>query len=82
MGHHNALKSSTAQKAAHAIAPQKNTDFTPVIATTGADDGSGRKQITTNDILTLKLRFDKAEVPMDKRNTGTESGSCSTTVKE
>ena len=67
MGHRNSLRVRTGEKAAHAIAPQKDDTYTPVIETTGNDDGSGKKQISTSDILRLKRRFDEAEVPLEMR---------------
>lgn len=54
------------QKAAR-LAPQKNTAKTPVIATTGDDDGTGRKRITRQDIISLKEKFDKLRVPTQGR---------------
>lgn len=61
--HANALNDSKFQKAAHAMAPQKDTAKTPVIATTGADDGNGRKRLTREDIIALKAQFDKLKIP-------------------
>lgn len=66
-GHRNSLRKRTARKAAHAYAPQSDGTFTPVIATTGADRGDGHKRLTTADILTLKRRYDQAEIDMDGR---------------
>lgn len=57
-------------KAIHAIAPAATAAKTPVIATTGAtEDGAatGRKMMTRADIIALKKKFDKAEVPTDGR---------------
>ena len=56
MGHRNTLRAKTASKAAHAYAPQENTDYTPVIGTTG-DVVSGRKRLSIEDILNLKRTF-------------------------
>lgn len=67
MGHRNVLRASTATKAAHAFAPQQNTTNTPVLATTGGDDGTGRKRLLIEDILRLKTRYDEVDYPMDKR---------------
>lgn len=67
MGHRNVLRTSTAMKAAHAFAPQQNTAETPVLATTGADDGTGRKRLLIEDILRLKTGYDEYDYPMDKR---------------
>lgn len=61
--HANALNDSKFQKAAHALAPQKEGAKTPVIATTGADDGTGRKRMVREDIIALKARFDKLKIP-------------------
>ena len=55
--HANSINDSKFQKAAHALAPQKNTAKTPVIATTGDDDGTGRKRITRQDILKMEFRL-------------------------
>ena len=61
--HANALNDSKFKKAAHALAPQKDSTKTPVIATSGADDGTGRKRLTREDIIALKTKFDKLKIP-------------------
>jgi len=66
-GHRMALKTETAKKAAHAYAPTKDTEFTPVISTTGEDNGDGFKRIEFKDILRLKRKFDALDIPIDKR---------------
>lgn len=66
-GHKQSLRTKTAIKAAHAYAPLQNTAFTPVIVTTGEDDGTGRKRLTIADILRLKRMFDANDYPKDKR---------------
>ncbi len=66
-GHRMALQSKTALKAAHAFAPNQDTQFTPVIRTTGNDNGEGYKSITIQDILKLKRKFDLLDIPVDKR---------------
>ena len=66
MGHRNKLRARTAEKAAHAFAPQKDGEFTPVIKTTG-DTVTGRKRLTVEDILLLKERFDSVDVPLEER---------------
>lgn len=67
MGHRNVLRTKTGQKAAHAFAPQQDTAFSPVLATTGANDGEGNKRLTIEDVLRLKRRFDDVDYPTDKR---------------
>jgi hypothetical protein len=66
MGHRNTLRARTAEKAAHAFAPQGDTEFTPVIPTTG-EAFAGRKRLTVADILYLKERFDAVDIPMEQR---------------
>lgn len=66
-GHKQSLRTKTAMKAAHAYAPTQNSEFTPVIVTTGEDDGTGRKRLTIADILRLKRMFDANDYPKDKR---------------
>ena len=51
---------------AHAIAPAENTDFTPIIGTTGAEV-DGFKCLTVADILDLKTAFDEMDAPLDGR---------------
>jgi len=65
--HANAISDMKFQRAAHALAPQEDTTKTPVIATTGEDDGTGRKRLTVNDLVSLKARLDKLKVPASGR---------------
>jgi hypothetical protein len=65
--HRMALQTQTAMKAAHAFAPQEESEFTPVIPTTGDDNGDGCKRIKLEDILKLKRRFDDLDIAQDKR---------------
>jgi len=68
MGHRNTLRSSTAQKAAHAFAPAANSTFTPVIKTTGeATAGGLRQRLNIEDILTMKENFDVLDIPFEDR---------------
>ncbi len=67
IGQHRAtLRKTAAMKAIHAFAPAENTDNTPVIETTGLTY-EGRKRLRYIDILTLKERFDNAEIPLEER---------------
>lgn len=54
-------------KALHAVAPAGDTANTPVIETTGADDGTGRKRLVYADLVSLKSKFDGMQVPMEGR---------------
>jgi hypothetical protein len=66
-GHKQALRMTFMQKAAHAIAPSADSTDTPLLTTSGADNGDGFKRLTYADILKLKKRFDNAEIPADGR---------------
>jgi hypothetical protein len=67
MGHRNILISGTGRRAAHAYAPQVDTPSTPVILTTGANNGEGKKRLTLEDVLKLKRKYDLMDIPYDKR---------------
>ena len=64
--HRATLQKSVATKAAHAFAPDSDTDDTPIVPTTGVGV-DGRKRLVFSDILTLKERYDAAGVPLDER---------------
>lgn len=64
--HRETLRTTVAQKAIHAFAPNENGGYTPTTPTTG-DVYNGRKRMTFDDILTLKELFDNAKIPLDKR---------------
>lgn len=65
--HRATLRKSVAMKAIHAYAPGEDTSETPVVTTTGLAGGGNRKRLTFEDILTLKERFDDAEIPLEDR---------------
>lgn len=52
--------------AIHALAPQSNTTATPVVATTGAVDGTRRK-LQKKDVIALKKKFDAYKIPTKGR---------------
>ena len=64
--HRATLRKGVAMKAIHAFAPSQDADGTPMVITTG-DSFGGRKRMRFADILTLKERFDDAEIPLDER---------------
>jgi hypothetical protein len=61
--HAKAIDRTKKKKAIHAIAPASNKALTPVLLTTGDDDGTGRKRLTLKDIVDLKGKFDAQEIP-------------------
>ena len=66
-GHKQSLLTSTAAKAAHGFAPNSHTSTTPVLLTTGDDNGEGFKRMRPQDILKLKKQFDLADIPQEDR---------------
>ena len=60
--HREELEDKTAQHALHSIAPASNATTTPVITCTGAVVG-GRTKMVAKDILAMKLKLDKLQVP-------------------
>lgn len=64
--HRATLRKGVAMKAAHAYAPAQDSSDTPLVVTTG-EIVAGRKRVRFADILTLKERFDDAEIPLEER---------------
>lgn len=64
--HRSTLRKAVVAKATHAIAPQVDTLYTPIVPTTGAMAGS-RHRMTFADILALKERFDDVDAPQEGR---------------
>lgn len=65
--HGDAINIAKFKKAAHAVAPQSNTDSTPVIPTTGEKDADGRNKLTRKDILSLRRALDAKGYPAKGR---------------
>jgi hypothetical protein len=61
--HRDTLAEKTAEHGLFLLAPSGNTASTPVITTTGADNGAGRKRLKSLDLITLKQRLDNLKVP-------------------
>jgi hypothetical protein len=57
--HVEAITEKKYDKAAHSLAPAGHTADTPVILTTGADDGTGRKKLTKADVISLRRALGK-----------------------
>lgn len=54
--HVEAIVEKKYAKAMHALAPASNATATPVLLTTGVDDGTGRKKLLYKDIVTLRRK--------------------------
>lgn len=65
--HAEAIAEKKQDKAIHALAPNTNVAAMPVLVTTGADDGTGRKRLTLADIVRLKAAWDALKVPVKGR---------------
>lgn len=65
------IKTTKNKKAIHAIAPQADTDKTPVMVVTGGteglEDANGRKLLTYEDLVAFKRACDDAEWPEENR---------------
>jgi len=65
--HGLALIDKEAKKSAHSLAPDHATDETPILLTTGDNNGrpQARKRLTLNDIIDAKERLDELLIPGD-----------------
>lgn len=61
------LEEQTVHHALHSISPGANAASTPVLETTGEDDGTGRKRMCKKDIITYKGKLDALKVPLEGR---------------
>jgi len=61
------LEEATIDHALHSISPSANSADTPVIETTGEDDGTGRKRLTKKDVVVFKGKLDDLKVPKKGR---------------
>lgn len=66
-GHRMALRAMAGNKSAHAYTPTQDTANTPVLITSGDNNGDGFKRLVPEDILKLKKRYDLLEVPFENR---------------
>ena len=65
--HREELEDKTAEHALYSLAPSKHSTQTPLLETTGADDGAGRKKLVSDDLVGLKTRLDSLNVPKQGR---------------
>ena len=61
------LEEQTTDHALHSISPAGDSADTPVMETTGANDGTGRLRMTRQDLITYKGKLDKLKVPAKGR---------------
>lgn len=63
MQHRETLEEETRMHALHSLAPVGNTADTPIIETTGEDDGTGRKRLISKDLINYKKALDLLKIP-------------------
>lgn len=66
--HTNAIMETKHHKAVHALGAVNKTETTPILITTGEDDGTGRRRLIIKDILTHKKQYDDQKIPLQGRN--------------
>jgi hypothetical protein len=65
--HREELEDQTTAHALHSIAVPAATAETPVLETSGEDDGTGRKRLTTKDLIRLAKALSDLNVPLAGR---------------
>lgn len=65
--HRETLEERTAEHGLHIIAPAAHSATTPILSTSGADDGNGRMRLTSSDIIRLKKAYDDHKIPKSGR---------------
>lgn len=65
--HASTLYKKACMSAAFNLAPQTHATNTPVLKTTGANNGKGLKALTYKDITDLSLAFDNGDLPQEGR---------------
>lgn len=65
--HRLTLDSRIMAHSLHSLCVSGDTANTPVLETTGADDGNGRRRLTRADLIALQLRLDNLLVPQQGR---------------
>lgn len=65
--HREELEDKTAEHALFGISVAAHTTKTPVLVTTGPDDGTGRKRLITKDLITLWKKLGDLGVPLQGR---------------
>lgn len=65
--HRETLEESTQEHALHSLAPMANTAETPIFVTTGEDDGTGRKRLTSKDLINYKKQLSNKSLKIPKK---------------
>ena len=65
--HREKLEEVTIEKSLHALAPLADDPESPVLQTSGEDNGSGRRRLIPADVIALKKKFDMLKIPRKNR---------------
>lgn len=65
--HRDVLDEQILAHALHSLCVNGNSGTTPVLVTTGADDGTGRKRLLPADLIRLQLALDNLNAPAQGR---------------
>lgn len=65
--HKEVLLERTGEHGLFLLAPSGNSADTPVIATTGVDNGNSRRRLKSADLIALKARLDNLKIPKEGR---------------
>ena len=65
--HREKLEEDMSKHGLHKIAAASDAVATPVLETTGSDDGTGRLMLTRQDLVNFKKRCDDNEIPLKDR---------------
>lgn len=65
--HREELEDKTAEHALHAVSVAKHAAGTPILKTTGPDDGTGRRRLITKDLIDLWKKLGDLSVPLAGR---------------
>lgn len=65
--HRATLEQKSSQYGLYGMYPATASSDQPIVVTTGADNGLGRKRITLQDIVNAKTAMDNLEVPLEDR---------------
>lgn len=66
--HKNAIMDTKHNKAVHALGSNSETATTPILLTTGDDDGTGRKRMAIKDVIKHSELYNSLKIPLKDRH--------------
>src|SRR5690606_38542778 len=61
--HRETIEETSGEHGLHICAPQADTASTPVLQSSGPDDGTGRARLISADLIRLKKAYDDLKIP-------------------